>query len=123
MTRTVRPGILAAMVLLTGWIVPAIAMGDSAADMQDSKGQLNAKASAGRSVTFTGHGGGASYFGGVWLHFGDGQNEMFCRPGSGCRETTLNHTYAQAGTYEAKLLGAGEGESVTLGTVTVTVSE
>ena len=62
MTRTARRGIIA--MALAGWILPAIAMGDTPEDMQGTKGQLSAEATAGRAVTFTGHGGGASWFGG-----------------------------------------------------------
>jgi len=74
-------------------------------------------------VTFSGEGDGRSYFGGVWLHFGDGQNAMFCRPGSACRESAVDHTYARAGTYRAELIGVGEGSDVAIGSLTVIVTD
>ncbi|HHZ09842.1 MAG TPA: hypothetical protein GX405_13795 [Rhizobiales bacterium] len=74
-------------------------------------------------VTFSGEGDGRSYFGGVWLHFGDGQNALFCRPGSACREGAVDHTYARAGTYRAELIGVGEGSDVALGSLTVIVTD
>lgn len=73
-------------------------------------------------VVFSAHGGGAVYFGGVWLDFGDGEKALVCLPGSGCRETAATHTYPQAGTYCARLTGEGEGESLLLGSVSITVS-
>lgn len=93
--------------------------------MSDSDGRLAADVSpqSPRRVTFHGQGDGASYFGGVWLHFGDGENAMFCRPGSGCHENTIEHTYAHAGSYEAELVGVGEGTNKVLGAVTVTVAD
>lgn len=70
-------------------------------------------------VTFSAHAGGAVYFGGVWLDFGDGEKAMVCRPGSGCREASATHTYSQAGAYCARLTGEGEGERLLLGSVTI----
>lgn len=72
-------------------------------------------------VTFSVHGGGTIYFGGVWLDFGDGERAMVCRPGSGCRKATATHTYSQTGTYCARLTGEGEGEPLLMGSVTITV--
>lgn len=72
-------------------------------------------------VTFAARGGGEVYFGGGWLDFGDGERTMVCRPGSGCRETSATHTYSQAGTYCALLIGEGEGERLLLGSVTINV--
>ncbi len=101
----------------------AMAMGGKIMVASETGSQLEAVMASSRRVTFHGQGDGASYFGGVWLHFGDGENAMFCRPGSGCRDNTIEHTYARAGTYEAKLLGVGEGTNKVLGAVTVTVAD
>ncbi|MEX0912985.1 MAG: hypothetical protein WDZ56_00480, partial [Candidatus Paceibacterota bacterium] len=73
---------------------------------------LSASPTAGNaplSVKFTGNGGGKSYFGGVWLEYGDGKKVLFCNPGSSCGTKSLSYTYATAGTYKAKLIGEGEG--------------
>ncbi|CAG0981032.1 hypothetical protein RHIZO_01738 [Rhizobiaceae bacterium] len=101
----------------------AMAMGGKDVMASGTESRLEAVMASSRRVTFHGQGDGASYFGGVWLHFGDGENAMFCRPGSGCRENTLEHTYARAGTYEAELVGVGEGTNKVLGAVTVTVAD
>lgn len=74
------------------------------------------------SVSFTGSAGGASYFGGVWLEFDDGNNIQLCLPGLGCQETTVSHTYTNPGAYTVRLVGIGEGTSRTLGTTTINVS-
>jgi PKD repeat protein len=73
-------------------------------------------------VTFTGDGGNATYFGGVELDFGDGQQQHVCPPGRGCKEIKVSHTYAKPGRYVARLQGIGEGKALVIGTVTVTVS-
>jgi len=63
----------------------------------------------------------ASYFGGVWIEYGDGtKKEVLCNPGGGC-SNKLMHTYAEAGTYTAKMIGVGEGTSKTLKTINITV--
>jgi hypothetical protein len=73
------------------------------------------------AVTVTANGGGVSYFGGVFLEFGDGQRQLICRPGSGCRETKVVHHYAQAGTYQMRMVGLGEPEQKPLAEISVTV--
>lgn len=63
----------------------------------------------------------ASYFGGVWIEYGDGtKKEVLCNPGGGC-SNKLMHTYAEAGTYTAKMIGVGEGTSKMLKTINITV--
>ncbi len=92
-------------------------------DRKAPDGRLTASTRTGPvplEVTFSAHGGGAVYFGGAWLDFGDGEKAMVCRPGSGCRETSATHTYSQAGTYCARLTGEGEGEPLLLGSITIT---
>lgn len=93
------------------------------AGSQDRKGALTAQVTAGQTVVFSGHGGGASFFGGVWLDFGDGEQALFCPPGSGCGETSTSHTYGQPGTYHAELVGVGEGGKSVLAEVTVAVAK
>lgn len=68
-----------------------------------------AQGSAPLSVTFTGGSGGASFFGGIQIEFGDGETGFFCRPGRSCKDTTATHVYAKPGTYTARLVGQGEG--------------
>jgi PKD repeat protein len=118
---------------LSGFVMPAddvVARGTCGAEkiaMDDQKapdGGLSASPRSGPApldVTFSAHGGGAAYFGGVWLEFGDGAKAMVCRPGSGCREASLTHTYTQTGTFCARLIGEGEGEAATLGSVTIAI--
>ncbi len=74
------------------------------------------------TISFTGNTGSSSYFGGVQINFGDGQTEVFCDFGSECGMNSKSHTYTSAGTYDAKLVGVGEGSSSNLVTATVTVS-
>lgn len=72
-------------------------------------------------IRFSGFGDGASHFGGVYLTTGDGASLEACRPGSGCREFTVTHRYAKAGTYQATLRGTGEGDASVLARTTITV--
>ncbi|WP_139015612.1 PKD domain-containing protein [Ensifer aridi] len=118
---------------LGGFVIPADGVGalDTCAaermakDEQEAPaGGLSASPRSGPApldVIFSASGGGAVYFGGAWLDFGDGERTMVCRPGSGCRVASATHTYSQAGTYRARLIGEGEGERLLLGSVTITV--
>jgi PKD repeat protein len=109
------------------WIVvafPMVAFASSIAASGVTVPSLVANPTAGTAplnVTFTGHGDGASHFGGVSLEFGDGSIDAFCRPGRACREGTASHTYAKSGAYTASLVSNGEGGSRTLVSVTVVV--
>ncbi len=100
-------------------------MGTELEVVTEPGGRLTATSSpnAPLRVTFSGRGDGRSYFGGVWLSFGDGQNTMFCRPGSACRENVVDHTYARAGTYRAELIGVGEGSDVPIDSITVVITD
>lgn len=66
-------------------------------------------------------GGGVTYFGGVFLEFGDGHRQLLCGPGRGCRQQTVEHNYEKAGTYTIRMVGLGEPEQGTLAETTVTV--
>ncbi len=74
-------------------------------------------------VTFTGVGGGAVYFGGVRLEFGDGNSVPFCPPGLSCQRRSLTHVYMHQGVFRARLLAHGEGDEVELGVVVVRILE
>ena len=96
----------------------------SASAAQASAGLVVSPA-AGRaplSVTFTGHSGGATFFGGIEIDFGDGSVGAFCRPGAACRDVSVAHSYAKPGEFHVRLLGHGEGSEIVLATVTVTAS-
>jgi PKD domain len=75
----------------------------------------------GRTVTFTGDSGGAAFFGGIQLDFGDGETDYFCRPGSACKGATATHAYAKPGQYTARMLGQGEGQQTVVATANVTI--
>ncbi len=78
--------------------------------------------SAPLAVTFAGNTGSASYFGGVRIDFGDSTTStVVCNPGSTCSSISATHTYSTAGTYTAKLVGVGEGTTITLGTALIVV--
>lgn len=82
---------------------------------------LIASSQNGRTVNFTGNSGGAAFFGGIQIDFGDGQTDFFCRPGSACKDATATHTYAKPGQYSARLLGQGEGKQTVVATTTLTI--
>lgn len=73
------------------------------------------------SVTFTGDSGGAAFFGGIQIDFGDGSVEDFCRPGRACRDKSAVHVYSNPGTFSVRLVGHGEGTRLVLATVVVQV--
>lgn len=75
------------------------------------------------NVVFTIQISGRSYFGGVWIQFGDGQKAMVCRPGSGCYAELISHTYERHGSYVALFVGVGEGGEDILGTVGIVVND
>ena len=70
-------------------------------------------------VTFSGNGGGATYFGGLHIDFGDGTSQNACLPGQSCTSIRASHTYAHPGSYVAKLRGVGEGQTTALARVTI----
>lgn len=81
-----------------------------------------AKASGdGMEVTVVANGGGVTYFGGVFLEFGDGKRQLICRGGQGCRETQTAHRYDRPGSYKIRMVGLGEPEQKPLAEATVTV--
>lgn len=105
--------------------VMAAVLGLTVATAAQAVGGLAATPLAGRaplSVMFTGHSGGATFFGGIEIDFGDGSVGPFCRPGAACRDVSVAHDYAKPGAFTVRLLGHGEGEKTVLATVTVTVS-
>lgn len=75
----------------------------------------------GRRVTFTGDSGGAAYFGGIQIDFGDGEQDFFCRPGKDCNDATSTHVYAKPGQYCVRLLGQGEGQQTVVATTNVMI--
>lgn len=66
-------------------------------------------------------GGGVTYFGGVFLEFGDGHRQLLCGPGQGCGAQKVQHRYDQAGTYTIKMVGLGEPQQKPLAEAKVTV--
>lgn len=75
----------------------------------------------GMEVTVVANGAGVSYFGGVFLEFGDGKRQLICRGGQGCRETRTLHRYAQAGRFEVRMVGLGEPDQKPLAVATVVI--
>lgn len=113
-------GLLAALALALFSIATAAAFaGDRMSDKANLTGSVT-KGPAPLAVTFTG-GSASAFFGGIEIEFGDGEKDYFCRPGKGCRDATANHTYARPGTYTARIVGHGEGTSLELASLAVTV--
>jgi peptidoglycan hydrolase-like protein with peptidoglycan-binding domain len=75
------------------------------------------------TVSFSGNGGGQSYFGGVIINFGDGGTNTFCAPNVVCNQSSVNHVYQNAGSYIAKLVGTGQNGSSVLGAINITVTQ
>ncbi len=75
----------------------------------------------GLDVSIVANGGGITYFGGVFLEFGDGDRQLICRGGEGCRETRTAHRYKQPGTFQVRMVGLGEPDQKPLAVVTVAV--
>lgn len=75
------------------------------------------------AVTFRGNGGGATFFGGLHLQFGDGESAIVCPPGRACRDFILTHVYARPGSYSAKLTGNGEGTLQTFGEISIVATQ
>lgn len=73
------------------------------------------------AVSFTGGSGGATFFGGIQIEFGDGERSAFCRPGRSCNNASADHVYVRPGTYTARLVGQGEGGQRVLTQLTITV--
>jgi PKD repeat protein len=108
-----------------GVLASACAAGAGAAGAQADGASLSADPALGvapLAVTFTGGSGGAVFFGGIEIDFGDGQRAPFCGPGRACSGVKIVHTYAMQGSYTARLLGAGEGKGGPLALATVTIS-
>ena len=105
-------------------IVFAALMAGSAGSSSAAPGELAAEPARGSvplTVTFVGGSGGATYFGGIEIDFGDGHRAAFCPPGRSCSSVTVVHLYSRPGNYRAQLLGNGEGQGGPSVVATVTI--
>lgn len=67
------------------------------------------------------NGGGVTYFGGIFIEFGDGQRQLLCGPGQSCGAVQLQHRYMAAGKYRVKMVGLGEPDRMPLAEAVVLV--
>lgn len=110
-------------ILLAALATAAPVIGSSALMAQQPAAAISVTKAGGdgMDVTVVANGGGVTYFGGVFLEFGDGKRQLICRGGQGCRETKTAHRYDRPGTYKVRMVGLGEPAQKPLAEATVTV--
>lgn len=115
-----RFGFAIAVAVVGGLLAPA-GRGAMAQTMPGTATVAVQKGATPLDVTVKADGGGVTYFGGVFIEFGDGHRQLLCAPGQGCGGKQVQHRYEHAGTFTIKLVGLGEPDQKPLAETTANV--